>query len=112
MNSMLRTGLFCLALVAPAFVAARAPLDDAKARLKIEAERTEREFTELRAAAYPTLRSDTPRLADALDSLDAIERRLRADTALPASKKATFEATLKYDQGRVREIAGERRLAL
>ena len=108
MNAMAKTGLVCLALLLPAFAAARDSLDDAKARLKIEAERAEREFTDLRAAAYRAVRSESPRLADALDKLEEIERLLKADTALGASKKASLLSTLKYDLSRVREIAGER----
>ncbi|MBY0231177.1 MAG: hypothetical protein K2W96_18000 [Gemmataceae bacterium] len=107
MNSMTRAGLLCLALVVPAYGSDL--LDDAKARQKIEAERVEREFTELRASAYRLVKTGSPRLSDALDKLDAIERLLREETVLPAAKRTSFEATLKYDLVRVREIANDRR---
>lgn len=96
-----------LAFATPAF--ARDAISEARARMEIEAQRIEKEFAEERTAAYRLVRSDSPKLAEAVDKLDALLRTVRADTSLKSDRRDTLIRTLKYDLDRVREIAAERR---
>src|SRR4051812_10872982 len=75
-------------LAAPVVRAAdRDLLDDVKERLKIEAQRVEKEFTDGRAAAYRLVRSDSPRLVEATEKLQALLAMVRNDTALEAKRR-------------------------
>jgi hypothetical protein len=87
----------------------RDPLDDVKARLAIEAQRVEKEFAQERAAAYKLVRSDSPRLIEATEKLQTLLAMVRNDTALESKRRETLIVTLKFDLGKVKEIAGERR---
>jgi len=97
-------------LAAPVVRAAdRDLLDDVKERLKIEAQRVEKEFTDGRAAAYRLVRSDSPRLVEATEKLQALLAMVRNDTALEAKRREVLLVTLKFDLEKVKEIAAERR---
>jgi len=87
------------------------PLPDVKARLAVEAQRIEREFTEGRSMAYKLVRSDSPRLVAAVDKLEALLALVQGDNALAPKRREVLIVTLKYDLSKVREIAGERRRA-
>jgi hypothetical protein len=103
--------LLALALglsAAPAPAADRDPLPDVRARMAVEAQRVEKEFTERRAAAYKMVRSDSPRLVDAVAELHTLLTKLRADTSLESRRRETLIVTVKWDLGKVKEIAEER----
>lgn len=83
-------------------------LDGVKERLKVEAQRVEREFTDGRAAAYRLVRTDRPKPEQAVEKLEALLAMVRADTALDAKRREVLLVTLRYDLDRVREIANAR----
>jgi hypothetical protein len=85
------------------------PLPDAKARLKIEAQRVEKEFTDGRALAYKLVRRDDPRPVEATEKLQELLAMVRADTALDAKRRETLIVTLKWDIDNVQKIAADRR---
>lgn len=87
----------------------RDPLPDVKARLAIEAQRVEKEFAEGRAAAYKLVRGSDPRLLEATEKLETLLAMVRADNALDTKRREVLIVTLKWDLGKVKEIAGERR---
>src|SRR4051812_45216875 len=72
------------------------PLDDVKARLKVEAQKVEKEFATERAAAYKLVRSVTPKLAEATEKLESLLAMVRNDTALEAKRRETLLVTLKW----------------
>jgi hypothetical protein len=102
--------LALLLAVAPGFLRAD-PLEDARARLKIEAERIEREFSSTRSTAYSLVRRSTPRLAEALENIDALLAILADDRSLSAERRSQLIRTLKSDQAELRRIAEDRRRA-
>jgi hypothetical protein len=85
------------------------PLPDAKARMKIEAQRVEKEFTDGRALAYKLVRRDDPKPVEATEKLQELLAMVRADTALEAKRRETLIVTLKWDIDNVQKIAGDRR---
>ncbi|MFO0929835.1 MAG: hypothetical protein U0736_22890 [Gemmataceae bacterium] len=87
-------------------------LDGVKERLKIEAQRVEREFAEGRAAAYRLVRTERPRPDAAVEKLEALLAMVRTDTALDAKRRELLLVTLRYDLDRVREIANTRQTAV
>jgi hypothetical protein len=93
---------------APSLAADRDPLADARERMAVEAQRVEKVFSERRAAAYKLVRRDSPRLVEAVAELHGLLATLRADTALEAKRRETLIVTVKWDLGKVREIAEER----
>ncbi len=104
-------GLLALAVMAAPGLLRADPLADASARLKIEAQRVEREFTDTRAAAYRLVRTDSPRLADALEKIDGLLALVGDSRALSDQTRKDYIATLRYDRSKLREIAEERRRA-
>jgi len=84
-------------------------LKSVKDRMKAEAQRVEREFTDGRAAAYKLVRSDDPRLEEASDKLRDLLRMVEKDKSLDSTKREQLTKTLKWDLDRVKEIAAERR---
>ena len=84
-------------------------LADAKARIAIEAQRVEKEFTADRAAAYKLVRSDNPQLTEATQKLQDLLTLIRADTSLDDKRRQVLLVTLKADLDRVSEIAGEKK---
>jgi hypothetical protein len=86
-------------------------LKSVKDRMKVEAQRVEREFTEGRAAAYKLVRSDDPKLEEASDKLRDLLRMVEKDKSLESTRREQLIKTLKWDLDRVKEIAAERRKA-
>lgn len=84
-------------------------LKSVKERMKTEAQRVEREFTDGRAAAYKLVRSDDPKLSEATDKLRSLLEMVEKDTSLEQKKREQFIVTLKWDLDRVKELAAERR---
>jgi len=85
------------------------PLSDVKARMAIEAQRVEKEFTEGRSAAYKLVRSDSPKLLEATEKLQTLLAMVQADNSLAPKRREVLIVTLKYDLSKVREGAAERR---
>jgi hypothetical protein len=103
---------FLSVLLASAGVAGadeRDPLKDAKARMEVEAQKLEKEFTTERAAAYKLVRRDDPKLVGALDKIHTLLAAVRADTALKPARRTQLIVTLKWDLDKLKEIAAERR---
>lgn len=86
-------------------------LDDVQGRMKIEAQRLEKEFADGRTAAYRLVRSDEPRLVEASEKLQVLLALLRNDTSLEPRRRDLLLVTLRHDLDRIKEIAGERRQA-
>jgi len=86
-------------------------LDDARARLALEAQRVEREFTEGRAAAYKLIRAASPDSVGAVSRLHALLALVQADTSLEPKRREQLIVTLKWDLARVKEIGDEQRRA-
>jgi len=84
-------------------------LKSVKERMKVEAQRVEREFTDGRAAAYKLVRSDDPKLEEASEKLRDLLGMVEKDTSLDSKRRQELIVTLKFDLGRVKEIAAERR---
>jgi hypothetical protein len=84
-------------------------LQSVKDRMKVEAQRVEREFADERAAAYKLVRSDDPKLAQATEKLKAILDVVEKDQSLDAKRRQVLIVTLKWDLDKVKEIAAERR---
>jgi hypothetical protein len=84
-------------------------LQSVKDRMKIEAQRVEREFADERAAAYKLVRSDDPKLAEATTKLQDLLAMVEKDKSLDAKRRQVLIVTLKWDLDKVKEIAAERR---
>ncbi len=93
-------------LAAPAADPPRDPLPDVRERLKIEAQRIEKEIQDGRMQAYRLLRSDPNGVFDIIKGLIGT---LRKDTALSAEKRASLMKTLERDLTSLRALAGVRR---
>ncbi|MGL4554223.1 MAG: hypothetical protein ACRC33_23915, partial [Gemmataceae bacterium] len=105
-----RFGAVCV--LALALGSARADdLEDVKTRLKIEAQRVEREFAADRAAAYRLVREDGARLREATEKLQGLLSMVRNDTSLERVRRELLVVTLKADLERVRDIAAVRQPA-
>jgi hypothetical protein len=88
-------------------------LDDVKARMKIEAQRVEKEFADGRVAAYRLVRNASPRLLEATEKLQTLLAMVRNDTSLDPKRREVLIVTLRWDLDKVKEIAAEnRRLTL
>jgi hypothetical protein len=107
------TALLCTAVLAgtPAqlFAADKDPLPDVRDRMKVEAQRVEKEFTEGRAAAYKLVRAADPKLVEATEKLETLLAMVRRDNSLDAKRRKVLIVTLEWDLDKVKEIAGERR---
>lgn len=84
----------------------RDPLPEVRERLKIEAQRIEKEVREGRMRAYRLLRNDTE---GALDVLKDLISTVRADTSVPEQRRKVLLASLQRDISNVRALAGVRR---
>ena len=99
--------LFTLSLLAgPALAQPRDPLPEVRERLKIEAQRVEKEIQDGRMRAYRLLRNDTEA---ALDVLKDLIDTLRKDTSLSEERRKSLLAALRRDVGNVRVLATVRR---
>jgi hypothetical protein len=85
------------------------PLPDVKARMAIEAQRVEKEFTDNRAAAYKLVRAASPNPVEAVSRLRTVLAMLEADTALEPKRREQLIVTIKWDLGKVKEVSEERR---
>jgi len=94
--------------VPAAAVAQDREIQNVKERMKVEAERVEAEFADGRALAYKLVRTDSPKLSEALAKLDALQDLVEKDTALSAERRKVFLVTIKADIKNVRDIAAER----
>jgi hypothetical protein len=88
------------------------PLPDARARMAVEAQRVEKEFTEGRALAYKLVRTDQPDAVTAVAKLHTLLTLVREDTSLQPARREVLLVTLKADIDRVKEIAADRRRVL
>lgn len=93
-------------LVGPAAAQSRDPLPEVRARLKIEAQRVEKETRDGRMRAYRLLRDDPQ---DAIDILKGLIGTLRKDTVLSEERRKTLLTALQRDITNVRALAGVRR---
>src|SRR5436309_1596946 len=95
----LRLGLLAALPLASLFLAGAVradALDDVKARMKVEAQRVERRFTEERLAAYKLVRKATPNYLEAAEKVYALKSMLEADTSLPAARRTQLLRTLDF----------------
>jgi hypothetical protein len=81
-------------------------LPEVRERLKIEAQRVEKEMRDGRMQAYRLLRSDPE---EAIDTLKGLIGTLRKDVSLSEERRKTLLATLQRDITNVRALAGVRR---
>jgi hypothetical protein len=100
-------------LIGPLAARERDPLSDVKSRMKVEAQRIEKEFAEGRAAAYKLVRKADPEYVKAVEEIYTLLSTLRADTSLPSRRRAQLIITLKADIKNLKDIAaaGRRREA-
>jgi hypothetical protein len=82
------------------------PLPEVRERLKIEAQRIEKEVQDVRMRAYRLLRSDTEAAQELLKDLIGT---LRKDTSLTEERRKALIAALQRDVGNVRALATVRR---
>ena len=103
--------LLALALGAPA---ARADdiLEDVKSRMKVEAQRVEKEYKDGRLAAYKLVSRDDPKLLDATEKLTELLAMVQKDKSLAPQRRKVIIVTLKWDIDKVAEIAASRRKAV
>lgn len=90
----------------PAPAQSRDPLPEVRERLKIEAQRIEKEVQDGRMRAYRLLRNDTE---GALDVVKGLIETLRKDTSLSEERRKSLLAALQRDLGNVRALANVRR---
>src|SRR6516165_2111597 len=79
------------------------PLPEVRARLKIEAQRVEKEIRDGRMRAYRLLRSDP---SAAYDTIKGLIGTLRKDTSLPDERHEALEKQLLRDIENLRALAG------
>jgi len=84
------------------------PLPEVRERLRIEAQRIEKEVQDGRMRAYRLLRKDPE---EALDILKGVIGTLRKDTSLTDERRKLLLAVLQRDLGNVRALAHVRRVA-
>jgi hypothetical protein len=84
----------------------RDPLPDVRERLKIEAQRVEKEVQDGRMRAYRLLRTDGN---EALDTIKGLIGMLRKDTSLAENRRDTLLKTLQGDINNLRALASVRR---
>src|SRR5438105_400143 len=109
MSMIIRGLLATFALALLSFPVSADSLDDVKARLALEVQRVEKEFTEGRAEAYRLVRAASPNYVDAYVKLRSLQTMLESDTALSLTRRQQLIATIKDDLGRVKTIADEKR---
>jgi len=79
-----------------------------KDRMKVEAQRVEKKYSDGRAAAYALVKRDSPRLTEATQQLDAVLAMLENDTSLDQKRRQTLIGVIRWDRDRVRVIADEK----
>ncbi|MHB1423160.1 MAG: hypothetical protein ACYC3I_08200 [Gemmataceae bacterium] len=98
------TTLNCM--LGTALAQSRDPLPEVRERLKIEAQRIEKEVQDGRMRAYRLFRNDPDK---ALDVLKGLIGTLRKDTAVSEERRKLLMETLQRDLGNVRALSGVRR---
>jgi hypothetical protein len=93
-------------LADPAAAQSRDPLPEARERLKIEAQRVEKEIHDGRMRAYRLLRSDPN---EAFDIIKGLIGMLRKDTSLSETKREAQMQALQRDINSLRALASVRR---
>ena len=93
-------------LAAPAAGQSRDPLPEVRERLKIEAQRIEKEVQDGRMRAYRLLRGDPDEANEILKNLMGT---LKKDTALPEERRKSMMAALQRDLDNVRTLSSVRR---
>ncbi len=93
-------------LAGAASAQSRDPLPEVRERLKIEAQRIEKEVQDGRMRAYRLLRSEPD---EALDVLKGLIGTLRKDTSLSDERRKSLLAALQRDLGNVRALNSVRR---
>jgi hypothetical protein len=101
--------LFAALLVPAPARAADDILDNYKSRMKVEAERVEKEYKDGRLAAYKLVSRDDPKLLDATEKLTTLLAMVQKDRSLSAERRKVIIVTLKWDMDKVAEIAAQRR---
>ena len=96
-------------MILPRAQAADDLLADTKARVAIEAQRVEKEFTAGRLAAYKLVRNDNPQLVESTQKLQELLSLIRTDTSLDDKRRQVLLVTLKADLDRVSDIAREKK---
>ena len=96
-------------MILPRAQAADDLLADTKARVAIEAQRVEKEFTSGRLTAYKLVRNDNPQLVESTQKLQELLSLIRADTSLDDKRRQVLLVTLKADLDRVADIAREKK---
>src|SRR5207249_4731126 len=91
------------------FADGKDPLQDARDRMKVEAQRVEKVFAEERAAAYALVRSSNPNVVEATEKLQKLLAMIRKDGSLEPRRRKVLLVTLEWDLEKVKEIAAERR---
>jgi hypothetical protein len=87
------------------------PLEEARARREVEAQRLERKVRDGRLSAYTLVRKDPEKLIEAADILVSLQVALRNDVALPQAKRDSLLALLARDIKEVTRISRELRRA-
>jgi hypothetical protein len=95
-------------LAGPVAAQSRDPLPDVRERLKIEAQRVEKEISDGRMRAYRLLRTNPN---DAYGIIKGLIGTLRRDTSLTEERRETLVKTLERDIDNLRALAGARRAA-
>jgi hypothetical protein len=93
-------------LAVPVAAQSRDPLPDVRERLKIEAQRVEKEIHDGRMQAYRVLRSDPE---GAFDIIKGLIATLRKDTALSEARREDLRKALQRDIASLRALANVRR---
>src|SRR5688500_8934017 len=109
MSTLRRPFLAAAALAALVAGASASDLEKVRDRMKVEAQRVEKEFADERLAAYKLVRNDAPKLVEATEKLQGLLAMIRNDTSLDAKRREVFIVTLKADLDRVKLIAADRR---
>jgi len=92
----------------PATAQSRDPLPDVRERMKIEAQRVEKEVHDGHMRAYRLLRTDPN---EAYDIIKGLIGMLRRDTSLAEEKRESLARTLQRDIENLRALASVRRTA-
>lgn len=90
----------------PALAQSRDPLPDVRERMKIEAQRVEKEIRDGRMRAYRLLRADPN---EAYDTIKSLIGMLRKDTSLSEERRELLAQTLQRDINNLRALSGVRR---
>src|SRR5688572_26611620 len=97
MHILARTSLVAALLALASAAQADDILEDVKWRMKIEAQRGEKEYKDGRLAAYKLVSRDDPRLLDATEKITELLAMVQKDTSLAPERRKVILVTLKWD---------------